>query len=227
MFCQKCGAQIPDNATACSSCSTVVAVAAPNPSSVAAERVKAASKDALRAFKQFASNPVGGLSVAFESLGQARALAVGITFGAAFALCLLFAAYRVLPAWGRPQGFTGFIKILVVAVVPFVSLFGATVAARKAFRAEGGFGHDSFIAGASSLPFGCLALFAAILGLGNIEVIALFTLFAVCLTILMLFVGLTRICNMSERAATLAVPLMLIASTWLTKVIYAALLKEL
>jgi hypothetical protein len=227
MFCQKCGAQIPDNVTACSACSTVVAAAAPNPATVAAERVKAASKDALQAFKLFASNPVGGLSGAFESLGQARALTAGITFGVAFALCVLFAAYRVLPVWGRPQGFTGFIKILVVSVVPFVSLLGASTAARKAFRGEGGFGHDSFIAGASSLPFGCVALLAAILGLGNIEVIALFTLFAVCVTILMLFAGLTRICKTSERAATLAVPLMLIASAWLSKVIYAALLKEL
>jgi hypothetical protein len=225
MFCQKCGAQIPDNATACSSCSTVVA--APNPAAVAAERVKATSKDAWEAFKLFASNPVAGLSVAFESLGQARALGVGIAFGLTFALSVLLAAYRMLPEWGRPHGFTGFIRILVVAVVPFVSLFGASVLARKAFRGQGGFGHDSFISGASSLPFGCVALVAAILGLGNIEVIALFTLFAVCLTILMLFAGLTRICKTSERAATLAVPLMLVASAWLSKVIYAALLKEL
>jgi hypothetical protein len=68
---------------------------------------------------------------------------------------------------------------------------------------------------------------AAVLGFGNIEVIALFTFFAICVTIVMLFAGLTRICKTSERSATLAVPLMLIASTWLSKVIYAALLKEL
>lgn len=225
MFCQKCGAQIPDNATACSNCSA--SVAAPNPAAVAADKVKAASKDALQAFKLFASNPVGDLSVAFEILGQARALGVGIAFGAAFALCVLFGIYRLLGEWGRPHGFSGFIKILVVAVVPFISLFGASVLGRKAFRGEGSFGHDSFIAGASLLPFGFVALLAGILGLGNIEVIAVFTLFAVCLTILMLFAGLTRICKLSERAASIAVPLMLIASAWLSKIIYTAMLKEL
>lgn len=225
MFCQKCGVQIPDNAIVCPSCSA--SVATPKPAAVAADKVKTASKDALQAFKVFASNPVGGLSVAFESLGQARALGVGITFGAAFALCVLFGAYRLLPEWGRPHGFTGFIKILVVALVPFVSLLGASVVARKALRGEGGLGHDSFISGASSLPFACVVLLAGILGLGNIEVIAVFTLFAVCLTILMLFAGLTRICKLSERAATVAVPLMLIASAWLSKIIYTAILKEL
>ena len=112
MFCQKCGTQIPDNAVACSSCG--VSAAAPNPTALAADKVKVASKDALRAFKMFASNPVAGLSVAFESLGQARALGVGITFGALFSLCVLFGIYRLLPEWGRPPGFSGFIKILIL-----------------------------------------------------------------------------------------------------------------
>lgn len=225
MFCQKCGTQIPDNAVACSSCG--VSTAAPNPTALAADKVKAASQDAFQAFKMFASNPVAGLSVAFESLGQARALGVGVTFGALFALCVVFGAYRLLPEWGRPHGFSRFIKILVVAIVPFISLLGATVLGRKTFRGEGGFGHDSFIAGSSLLPFGFVALVAGILGLGNIEVIGVFTLFAVCLTILMLFAGLTRICKISERSATIAVPLMLIASAWLSKIIYSAMLKEL
>jgi len=225
MFCQKCGVQIPDNATTCSSCSA--SVAAPNPADVAAHKAKAVSKDAWQAFKLLASNPVGGLSVAFESLGQARALCVGIAFGAAFALCVSFGVYLLFTEWGRPPGFTGFIKILVYAVLPFVSLFGASVVGRKVCRGEGLLGHDCFIAGASLLPFGFIALLAGILGLGNIEVVVVFTLFAVCLTILMLFAGLTRICKTSERAATLAVPLMLIASAWLSKIIYAAVLMEL
>jgi hypothetical protein len=136
----------------------------------------------------------------------------------------MFGVYRILPSWGGPHGFSGFIKILVVAVVPFISLLGAVFAGRKAFRGEGGFAADSFVAGASLLPFGFVALLSAILGLGNFEVIALFTLFAICLTILMLFAGLTRICKLSERSATVAVPLMLIVSAWLSKIIYTALL---
>jgi zinc-ribbon domain len=224
MFCQKCGTQIPENAAACPACSA--STTAPKPANDGSEQIKAASKDALKAFKLFALNPVGGLSVAFESLGQARTVGVGIVFGIAFALCLLFGVYRLLPGWGRPQGIAGFFKILVVAIVPFVSLLGASIVARKAFRANGDLGHDTFIAGASLLPFGCVALLAAILGFGNIEVISVFALFAICLTILMLYAGLTRISKLSEQAATLAVPLMLIASAWLSKIIYTAMLKN-
>lgn len=223
MYCSKCGTQIQDNSVACSSCGA--SMAAPNPTALAADKVKAASTDALQAFKMFASNPVAGLSVAFENLGPARALGVGIIFGTLFALCIVFGVYRLLPEWGRRRGFSGFLKILVVAVVPFISLFGASVFGRKAFRGEGGFGHDSFITGASLLPFGFFAMLAGILGLGNTEVIAVFALFAVCLSILMLFAGLTRICKTSERSATIAVPLMLLASAWLSKIIYTAMLQ--
>ena len=42
----------------------------------------------------------------------------------------------------------------------------------------------------------------------------------------MLFAGLTRICKLSERAATVAVPLMLLVSVWLTKTIYFKMLES-
>jgi acyl-CoA reductase-like NAD-dependent aldehyde dehydrogenase len=58
------------------------------------------------------------------------------------------------------------------------------------------------------------------------EAILVLSLFAMCVTILMLFAGCTKIFKMSERAATIAVPLMLIASAWLSKVIYTVLLQH-
>jgi hypothetical protein len=224
MFCHKCGSQVPDGATACPSCGAVVV--APSVAAVAAHRVEAASKDAWRAFKLFLPNPVPGLPAAFESLGQKRALSAGITFGAVFTLCLLLAAYRVVPDWNRPSGVMGFIRMLLVAAAPALSLFAASVLVRKAFRGEGGFADDSFISGASCLPLGCVALLAAIFGPGNMQLITPCALFAGCLTILMLFGALTRIGKISERGATLAVPLILIATTWLSKLTYLALLKN-
>lgn len=222
MFCQKCGTEMQDSQSACSNCKTPVAhpAAAPAPS----EKVKAASQDAWQALKTFGGNPVGGLSHAFESLGPSRAFSVGIIFGIAFALCIAVGAYSLPPFFGRPQRFTGFIQILVVAMVPFVSLFGASAIARKMFRGEGSLGYDSFVAGASLLPYGCVAVVGAILGTGNIEVIAVFMLFALCLNILMLFASLTRICKMSDQAATIAIPLMLLACTYLSKIIYCAMM---
>src|SRR5450759_491095 len=110
MHCVKCGAEIPQNATVCSSCGASVS---PKASGVAVDKVKVASSAAFRAFKMFASNPVAGLAGACETIGETRAFGVGITFGALFSVCVLFAVYRLLPAEIRPAGFTGFIKILM------------------------------------------------------------------------------------------------------------------
>lgn len=222
MFCKQCGAQIEATATACLKCAAPVEAA--NPAGAVTDKVKAASKDSLQAFLKFATDPVAGLSVAYESLGAARALSVGICFGVVFALCALFGSYRLIPEFLRPPGAEGFFKLLVCAVVPFVCLAGACALARVVFRGKGNLSNDSFIAGASVLPFGFVMLLAGILGAGNLEVIGALAVFALCLTILMLFAGCTRITMMSERLATIAVPLMLMLSAWFSKIIYAAMI---
>lgn len=228
MFCSKCGTQNPDTATACTSCGTPLGARKPS-GGAAGDKVKAASQDALHAFKMFATDPVGGLAAAAESLGEARALGVGITFGVIFTLLVAFGLYRLpfFAMFGQPQGVGPFFQMLVVAAVPFVSLAGASFGVRKVFGGEGGLGIDAFIAGAALLPFGVVAVLATVLGYGNYDIIAGAALFAVCLTILMLFAGLTRICKTSERAASIAVPLMLIVSGYLAKVIYKAMLNQM
>lgn len=190
-------------------------------------RVTAASKDALAAFKMFASNPVPGLPTTFESLGATRALGVGAVFGAIFAVSLLIGVYRFVPEWARPQGVGGFLKVVIVAIVPFVSLVAASALVRTVFRGQGSLASDGFVAGAALLPFTVVALLMALLGSGNVEVVSVAALFAVCVTILMLFAGLTRINKTSERAATFAVPLMVLASAWFSKIIYTAMLRQM
>lgn len=227
MFCPKCGTQLPDGSIACSSCGTSFAAGAPRAgaaAAVAGERMKAASSDALGAFKTFMGNPVGGLADAYNSLGPARALGVGITFGAVFAVCTILAVYRVMPF--RPEGAGGFLRILLFAVVPFVALMVSALAVRTIFRGEGAVGSDSFLAGAALLPFGFLLIIASLLGVRNFEVTYYLSVFAVCLTILMLFAGITRIYKVSERGATLAIPIMLVATAWLSRVLYGMILNH-
>lgn len=88
MFCPKCGTQVADGAATCSSCGTPIGPTT-SPTGAVADTVKIASQDALTAFKMFATNPVAGLSVAFEQLGPNRALSVGLSFGVVFSLCIL------------------------------------------------------------------------------------------------------------------------------------------
>jgi hypothetical protein len=193
--------------------------------SVAGERLMDAAGDTWRAFRIMALDPVGKLSSAFESLGQNRALGVGLIFGAVFALCVLFDIYQIVPEFVRPHGISGFLKLFLGTLVPFISLAGASAVSRITFRGHGQLGHDCFIAGTALIPLGLVSLLTGILGVANIEVIVVLSLFALCLTILLLFTGMSRICAVSERAATIAVPLMLIATLWFSKIIYTTIFK--
>jgi hypothetical protein len=65
-------------------------------------------------------------------------------------------------------------------------------------------------------------LIGTVLGVANLEIISVLFLAAICASILMLFTGLTRICKVSDRAATLGIPCILIVTAWLSKVILAA-----
>jgi len=192
---------------------------------MAAVNVKGASTDAWQAFKQLVTNPVAGLSSAFDSLGEGRALGAGVVFGAVFALAMLFAAYRIMPMV-RPQGFGGFIKAVLFAIVPFVTLGAATMAARSIFGGTGALAHDAFVAGATLLPVALVTILGALLGYGNFNITYLLLIVALIVSVLMLNAGLTRIAKISERAASFAVPLVVIASGWLCKVIYTALIRS-
>jgi len=188
-----------------------------------ADRAKAASKDSLEAFKVLALDPIGGLATAFSSLGEARALGAGIVFGVTFAVSLFIAACI---SHFRPDGFGDFLKFIVCSIIPFLAMAGACFVGRKAFRGEGSIAVDVFVAGASLLPLAFAALASSILGFVNVEVMAMLVTFALVLNILMLFTGFVRIAHISERGATLTVPLVLLASIWFSKIIYASLLSS-
>ena len=111
--------------------------------------------------------------------------------------------------------------------MPFVSLLAATASTRKVFGGLGSLHGDSFIAGAALLPFGFLVLVSSVLGLANFEIAALLVVFALCYGILMLYTGVTRISNVSDSRAAFAVPVMIIASFWITKIILGALLPSM
>lgn len=204
----------------------------PDPIAVAVENIKAATKDAWNALKLLAFDPVGRLPQAFEGLGQVRALRVGVAFGLIFALCLALAAQRLLSALGIltsaldiHQGMTrsmGIIKSTLFCLIPFFACWAALSVTRVVLKGVGGWGHDAFIAGASLLPLGFVALIGTVLGVANLEIISVLFLAAICASILMLFTGLTRICKVSDRAATLGIPCILIVTAWLSKVILAA-----
>lgn len=189
-------------------------------------KVKEASRDATQAFKIFATNPVGGLPVAFNSLGPPRAMGVGIVFAIFSIVCVFIGVYVALPAFAKPE-ISDSVKFIFFGAVPFMSLLAASAATRKIFAGAGSLQGDSFIAGAALLPFGFLVLVSSVLGIANLEIAALLVVFALCYGILMLYTGVTRISRVSESRAAFAVPVMIIVSFWLTKIIFGAMLPSL
>lgn len=225
MFCQKCGASLGDTVAACINCNTPVLQApAGAASSALAGTVKSTSKDAAAAFKSLAGNPVGGLQPAFEALGEAKAMRTGVAFGIFSLACFLLGGYLLLPRFLREDvfeflEFQGVVKALMFAAVPFVGLAAGSLAVRKVFGGQGKLAGDCFIAGAALLPASVGMVLGGIVGLENYQMIAVLTVFALCIGVLMLFAGYTRISRLSDRAAAIGVPVVVTVTVWLAKVL--------
>lgn len=231
MFCPKCGTQLSEHATVCTNCGTPVGSAAGGGAGAAAgataDRVKAASKDAVSAFMGFVGDPVGGLAPAAHSLGSSRTLGVGIIFGLVFAVLFTFALNKGLGMFfGFGLGGDGVAKMFLTALVPFVAFTAAAFGVRSISSGRGGLGEDAFLAGAALLPFGVAMGLSAILGLSSLELLMFLNVFALCFTVMMIYAGLSNIYGLSPRAASLWVPVVFIASFYITKLIAGALMSS-
>lgn len=235
MFCQSCGRALAENLTFCDGCGAEVRSGAATPVVPLSDRlrseVKARSLDAWQGLKLFAGNPVGGLPESFAQFDDRRAIQVGIAFAILFEAVLLLAGFIFKSKAASLLG--GFIpigeltaaqmfKLVVLGLVPFASLTAASALARLVFRGTGRFSGDVYTAGAVLLPAGFLTLVAAMLGAGNVEVILVLSLFAMTYSILMLYAGCSRIGGIPDAGAAPAVPIILLVSSWITKIVVVA-----
>jgi hypothetical protein len=227
MFCQKCGTSLADTATACLACnSPILQAGAAVPGAVAAG-VKAAAGSAFSALKSFAGDPVGRLPAAYEALGDERARRVGLAYGVVSLVGFLLGGYLLLPFRDGLFDFLGFggvLKCVLFGVVPFGVTALASFALRTVLGGRGGTGCDLFVAGAALLPVSLAMPIVGLLGYENYAAMAVVTVFAACTGVLMLFAGFSRISKLSERAATLSVPLVVVLVFWLAKVLAASVL---
>ena len=201
----------------------------------AKEVAMAAGSDALKAFKTLATNPIGGLRTAVDALGTARAMQAGIVFAVVFELCAIFAGYSLMGAYTSANamismhnghmteppgmGFGGFLKLIVIGLVPFGVAIGGFAAARAIFKGRGTLQSDMFVAGASLLPAAIALLAMRILGPLNGELVLIVFVFAATTTVLLLYSGFTTLEGIPDTAATLVVPLILLADMYICKII--------
>ncbi|HEY9850114.1 MAG TPA: hypothetical protein V6D28_11685 [Leptolyngbyaceae cyanobacterium] len=181
-------------------------------------------KDVLEGLRIFFTNPVGGLPTFFASLGKPRALAVGGAFGLIYLICVLLVS---LQNTQTPFiEYLGGYKIVMLCLIQFASILGASALTRKLFRGKGSFEGDVFIAGSSLLAPGFYWLLAINLGIANIEIIVGLTIICCIYTILTLYTGCHNISEISESKSPLAVSCMLIASIWLSKIMVSSFLSR-
>jgi hypothetical protein len=225
MFCNQCGTSLADTATLCLACNAPIARAGASPTPA-----RATSQAALAALKTLVVDPIGGLVRAHAQLDAYKALRVGLAFGILSLACFLLGGYRLLPEFLRGDlfeflGFGGVMKCLLFGSVPFVSFACGGTLARKLSGAQGTLASDAYIAGAALLPLAACSVIAGFAGLENYEVIGIAVVFAGCLCTLMLFTGFTRITKLGERAGALSVPIVILLTVWLAKLLATSVLE--
>ncbi len=236
MFCKSCGRSLPDTLRFCDACGAEVESGAGSSATPLSQQlrseVRARSLDAWQGLKLFAASPVGGLPESFASFDDQRAIYVGVVFAIAYEVAILLGALilkskteallaGILPV-GQLMGeltVAQLLKLLILGLVPFASLIGACALARSIFHGKGRLAGDVYTAGAVLLPTGFLVLSATLLGAANFEVIAILSVFALTYSILILYAGCSRIGCISEVGAAPAVPIILLLTAWITKII--------
>jgi curved DNA-binding protein CbpA len=176
--------------------------------------------NAIFAFKSLAINPVGGLLTAFESLDKSQAIAVGILFATITSFSFFTSIYL---GWEDLFNELSIYKLMVLAAVPFFGIALTSAFARGVLRRGGSFAGDIFLAGASLQPLSFLLLLSSLAKILPSNTLLIISVFVSCYTILMLYSGCTQISNLSEKAAALIVPVMLLVSGWFAYLVLTAI----
>ncbi len=194
-------------------------------------------------------NPAQGIAEAHQKLGKTMSLQAGIVcavlFDGAVVLGTVFFLDRLggllRPSMGLGTAMAGpavghgpgpglslpaevYLKMLVGAAAPPVAIFLCMLCARALAKGRGAWQGDALAAGFSLFPFAVVFLVAPLLGPANGEVIAVLAVAALCMAILILFHGFKDLAGLSPGLATLAVPITLLLSAYMVKIIMAAIM---
>lgn len=235
MYCPSCGLEVARDLPACSSCGQAMAPeqATALPANDLGERLmhhaRSTSQDAWRALKILALDPVGGLRPVLAGLSPEQARNAAVAFAIAFDLCVALGGGRTIGFLrggfgGGGPSFGALLALVLVGLVPILTITGALALARKLSRTTGGLEGDLFVAGTALLPAAACLLFAAFLGIGNFEVLSILAAFAFCYSVILVFTGFREIAGLASPRAAVAVPIVLLVSLWVSKIVVVALL---
>jgi len=162
----------------------------------------------LLSFTKFLFNPVGELAPFFAKLNEKAAIYNGIYYAIVADLCFLLGIYL-----NRDSALDfSFLKLAIVGLIPFITLVSINAILVLILARANSWSKVIFVAGAAVLPLGFLGLVYS-LSLPT-SIMLIFTVFACCYTILILYTSLTQILNCSEATAAFILPIILLINGW-------------
>ena len=182
---------------------------------------KEAARDAVLAIKMLWRDPANGQVDAIKAMGDSRALNSGLAMGAVFVV----AGWWLLAKGSHPP-FAEHFKIVIGAAIPFLAVALALIIINAIFRTGINWKHIVFTSGVALLPAALGIVVSSLLGFANIEIMIAVDLFCITTMIVMLNAALTTVLKMSSRLALVLIPIVIISSLYICKVIYAAMLKD-
>ncbi len=168
-------------------------------------------QQAWQTFVALARDPVGHLHEEYHALGPRRAARVGLVFMVAGMLCVwLGGPTSILAGQTLPDSFLWrTVSLLVVGVLPLLVILAA-----GQLLGDGSLHQSVYLAGAALLPLSLALAVGALLGSGTSMFALPVYLLGFCTTVLMLYQGCRELWGLASGMATLATPVMLVASAW-------------
>ncbi|AFY70236.1 heat shock protein DnaJ domain protein [Thalassoporum mexicanum PCC 7367] len=158
------------------------------------------------ALRLFAINPLGGLLPAYVKVGD-RAVYVALVLTALFEVCLVGGVYFL---WWQHFGYatapSG--RIALAGLVLFLSLAVISFFLRSILRGKGSFTGDLFMAAATLVPLGMVAIAAGLYTLERSILLLCIALICGCYSILTVYSGFSQLANLNETRSTLATALL-------------------
>lgn len=224
MFCYKCGVELVDDTKFCGKCGASISSNDSQSIQHFSEVTKKAGIDAYETLKMLASNPVGKLSAAFENLKHEQVLSVSIIFIIASAILSAFGIKSLIQEYlgifYSPDFFPLLISSLLFPASIFIVIFFVSTIIKQKYDYLGAL----FIASVFNIPISIFFLIVALLSLSNMEVLFALIVFILSFSILILFTGCVNIIKLTEQTSSLAVPIILLISLWLTTILLRAIL---
>ncbi|ABW26740.1 DnaJ domain-containing protein [Acaryochloris marina] len=178
---------------------------------------------ALTTLPRLLVNPSGAALQVWQSQLPYQSIGISLICAGLAMGCVVGGAHLFAPKpWTVSDS-----QVMLLSLVAFSSLVLAGSLIRRMVGKGGSWSGDLLVAGSAMLPVGVWAFLSGLaMQLGQIELIAL-SLFASSFTILGLYSGYTKIGQIAEPIAALAVPTIVMISYGVTALLYRALMLQL